>query len=151
MRCFGITPDVVQISNDAPDLDNTMNTCMLSVLSSGADLCTYTSNPLAVACDFYAQSERLLVTTDDFETYRNWKITRALYLSDGVDKVFPAGGNNIAGVLGQIGGALELAEQISAGLVEDVSRIYLPIGSLHAHRADHRHCNRTPDRPERVS
>jgi len=32
-------------------------------------------------------------------------------------------------VLGQIGGALELAEQISAGLVEDVSRIYLPIGS----------------------
>ena len=35
----------------------------------------------------------------DFETYRNWKITRALYLSDGVDKVFPPGGNNIAGVL----------------------------------------------------
>ena len=95
MRCFGITPDVVQISNDAPDLDNTLK--MLSVLSSGADLCTYTSNPLAVACEFHAQSERLLVTTDDFETYRNWKITRALYLSDGVDKVFPAGGNNSLG------------------------------------------------------
>ena len=51
-------------------------------------------------------------TLYDFDTHRNWKITRALYLSDGLHKVFPAGGNNIAGVLGQIGGALELAEQV---------------------------------------
>ena len=39
------------------------------------------------------------------------------------------GGNCPAGVLGQAGGVLELAEQIEAGDSPDIERIYLPIGS----------------------
>jgi hypothetical protein len=39
------------------------------------------------------------------------------------------GGNCTAGVLGQVGGVLELAEQIEAGDCPDLERIYLPVGS----------------------
>jgi hypothetical protein len=39
------------------------------------------------------------------------------------------GGNCPSGVLGQVGGALELAEQIAAGESPDPRRIYLPVGS----------------------
>eukprot|EP00550_Attheya_septentrionalis_P003773 CAMPEP_0198282486 /NCGR_PEP_ID=MMETSP1449-20131203/2287_1 /TAXON_ID=420275 /ORGANISM="Attheya septentrionalis, Strain CCMP2084" /LENGTH=313 /DNA_ID=CAMNT_0043978751 /DNA_START=1001 /DNA_END=1939 /DNA_ORIENTATION=+ len=39
------------------------------------------------------------------------------------------GGNCPSGVLGQVGGMLELAEQIDAGDSPDPSRIYLPVGS----------------------
>lgn len=39
------------------------------------------------------------------------------------------GGNCVAGVLGQAGGILELAEQIERGDSPDIDRIYLPIGS----------------------
>jgi hypothetical protein len=40
-----------------------------------------------------------------------------------------AGGNCSAGVLGQVSGVLELAEQIEGGQSPDIDRIYLPIGS----------------------
>jgi hypothetical protein len=39
------------------------------------------------------------------------------------------GGNCPSGVLGQVGGVLELAEQICAGESPDPSRIYVPVGS----------------------
>jgi len=39
------------------------------------------------------------------------------------------GGNCASGVLGQAGGVLELAEQITAGESPDVERIYVPVGS----------------------
>ncbi|CAK4179589.1 unnamed protein product, partial [Aphanomyces euteiches] len=39
------------------------------------------------------------------------------------------GGNNMLGVLGQMGGILELAEQIEAGEVPDIDVLYLPVGS----------------------
>lgn len=39
------------------------------------------------------------------------------------------GGNCPTGVLGQVGGVLELAEQIQKGDSPDIDRIYLPIGS----------------------
>jgi 1-aminocyclopropane-1-carboxylate deaminase/D-cysteine desulfhydrase-like pyridoxal-dependent ACC family enzyme len=44
-------------------------------------------------------------------------------------KVFPPGGNNVTGVLGQMGGMLELAEQIERGDLPDIEAIYLPVGS----------------------
>jgi hypothetical protein len=44
-------------------------------------------------------------------------------------KLFSPGGNNICGVLGQIGALLELAEQIENGEMPDPTAIYLPYGS----------------------
>ena len=41
----------------------------------------------------------------------------------------PPGGNSPAGVLGQMGGALELAEQIQRGEMPEPDRLYLPVGS----------------------
>jgi hypothetical protein len=41
----------------------------------------------------------------------------------------PLGGNSVAGVLGQVSGALELAEQIQLGTAPDPAAIYLPVGS----------------------
>lgn len=55
-------------------------------------------------------------------------LLRALYLSNGRDKVFMLGGNNVAGCLGHIGAMLELAGQIEAKEVPDVDFLYLPIG-----------------------
>ncbi|CAK5135745.1 unnamed protein product, partial [Aphanomyces euteiches] len=46
---------------------------------------------------------------------------RALFFN--ADKIFVMGGNNMLGVLGQIGGILELAEQIEAGELPDVDRL----------------------------
>lgn len=44
-------------------------------------------------------------------------------------KTIVVGGNTPAGVVGQISGLLELAEQIEKGEIADVDAIYLPIGS----------------------
>eukprot|EP00947_MAST-08B_sp_MAST-8B-sp1_P001538 g1538.t1 len=59
------------------------------------------------------------------------QILKALLHGDVVIQM--PGGNNPAGVLGQAGGALELAEQIVRGDLpaeeEDVDAIYLPVGS----------------------
>lgn len=47
--------------------------------------------------------------------------------------VLPPGGHDVSGVLGQMSGVLELAEQIESGEVPDVDAIYLPIGYLLFH------------------
>jgi len=88
---------------DLPDLDNTLN--MLSALSLRLDGRRLTwGSPLAAL-------RQLLATL----------------LGGGV--VLPMGGNNISGVLGQMSGALELAEQIEAGEAPDPDSIYLAVGS----------------------
>jgi hypothetical protein len=88
---------------DPPDLDNTLN--MLSTLSFHlGDFCTW-SNPLAL----FATLVSKLIRGESF--------------------MLPLGGNNPTGVLGQAGGALELAEQIEAGIMSDCDGIYLPVGS----------------------
>jgi hypothetical protein len=85
---------------DLPDLDNTLN--LLSSLSLGGRVVL---TPLAALS---ALASRL------------WRAS---------DKVFPPGGHNVAGVLGQIGACLELAEQIDRGETPDPAAIYLPYGS----------------------
>lgn len=44
-------------------------------------------------------------------------------------KVFPPGGHNVAGILGQIGAVLELAEQIERAEMPDPEAIYVAYGS----------------------
>lgn len=89
---------------DPPDLDNALN--MLSSLS------------------FH-----------QLKTFETWGNTLALVKSliDGLVRgkafVLPLGGNNPSGVLGQVGGILELAEQIEAGDIPDCDGIYVPVGS----------------------
>lgn len=92
--------EALQNVPDIPDLDNTLN--LLSSLSLGGD----------VILSRVGGVRRLL--------YRLW---------NPLDKVFPPGGHNITGVLGQIGACLELAEQIEAGDTPDPAAIYLPYGS----------------------
>jgi hypothetical protein len=89
--------------SDPPDLDNALN--MLSTLSF----------PLG---DFCAWDKPLTLVT-----------TLLSKLIGGKSFLFPLGGNNPAGVLGQAGGALELAEQIEAGEIPDCDGIYLAVGS----------------------
>mmetsp|Transcript_43733 Transcript_43733/g.138439 ORF Transcript_43733/g.138439 Transcript_43733/m.138439 type:complete len:318 (-) Transcript_43733:218-1171(-) len=91
------------MDKDVPDLDNTLN--MLSTLSM----------PLAAKFNW---AEPLPVLK---------RLVGAAFGGDGV--VVTAGGNCPAGVLGQVGGLLELAEQIEAGAMPSPDRIYLPIGS----------------------
>jgi len=92
--------EAIQIVPDIPDLDNTLN--LLSSLSLGGD----------VILSRVGGVRGLL--------YRLWNPS---------DKIFPPGGHNITGVLGQIGACLELAEQIEAGDTPDPAAIYLPYGS----------------------
>lgn len=88
---------------DPPDLDNTLN--MLSTLSFPlGDVCAW-DNPFALVATLISK----LIRRESF--------------------VFPLGGNTPAGVLGQAGGALELAEQIERGEIPDCDGIYLAVGS----------------------
>ncbi|KAI9353608.1 hypothetical protein BDR26DRAFT_7827 [Obelidium mucronatum] len=89
---------------DPPDLDNSLN--FLSLLSL---------EPVGV------------YLWDSFDGFG--KILHALFLSGGRDKVVNMGGNSVPGVLGQINGALELADQIASGETPDIDAIYLPVGS----------------------
>ena len=97
------SPSPIWIS-DPPDLDNALN--MASALSF----------PL--------------------KTYETWgnplSLVKALILSVAVGSHFllPLGGNNPSGVLGQVSGALELAEQIQEGELPDCDGIYVAVGSM---------------------
>ena len=91
------------MSKDVPDLDNTLN--MLSSLSFIGDAGITWANMFSVL-----RSMLVGIFSDDCF-------------------VLPPGGNNPAGVLGQVGGLLELAEQIQRQEVPDPNGIFLPIGS----------------------
>ncbi|EQC28964.1 hypothetical protein SDRG_13301 [Saprolegnia diclina VS20] len=88
---------------DAPDLDNTIN--VLSALSF---------NPAKVF--FWRHKLQMLCA-----------LVSAVFFN--ANKVFFLGGNNVLGVLGQIGAVLELAEQIQAGDAPDVDELYVAVGS----------------------
>lgn len=92
---------------DKPDLDNTLN--MLSVLSF----------------------PNVGFTHNWGEPFKVGRTISALWGAWTQTKFVPMilGGNCPAGVLGQVGGILELAEQIVAGESPDPERIYLPVGS----------------------
>ena len=98
-----ITP--VWMQKDVPELDNTLN--MLSTLTMNN------------------------VNEHEQKTWGDSGVLSTLLgpLLLGSGLVLPPGGNSPAGVIGQIGGALELAEQIEAGLMPDPERIYVPVGS----------------------
>ena len=96
-----VTP--VWLDKDKADLDNTLN--MLSTLSMPLAGSYHWGEPLAML-------RRLL---------------GAAFGGDGV--IVTMGGNCPAGVLGQVGGVLELAEQVAAGAMPPPDRIYLPLGS----------------------
>jgi len=101
--------NVCWFDNDEPDLDNTLN--MLSVFSFPN-----------VGFQF------------DWGQLRIGRLTKIVRAIIGAWKQtdfipFMLGGNCPSGVLGQVGGVLELAEQINAGESPDPSRIYVPIGS----------------------
>ncbi|KAF0697903.1 Aste57867_11435 [Aphanomyces stellatus] len=88
--------------HDKPDLDNTLN--FLSILSFNPPIQYHNT------------------------TFHTWRaILRSLFFS--TDKVFPMGGHNLLGILGQVGGVLELAEQIRRGDMPDVDVLYVAAGS----------------------
>jgi len=62
-----------------------------------------------------------------FQTQALWAILKRALTPSTV--ILPPGGHNIAGVLGQIGAMLELAEQIEEGDIPDPEAIYVPYGS----------------------
>ncbi|KAJ3120883.1 hypothetical protein HK100_012612 [Physocladia obscura] len=103
-KSVGVNVDAVYLKSDLPDLDNALN--VVSALS--------------------------IVPKSRINLWDNssgmWKLLNALFRS-GPDRVFGMGGNSIAGTLGQINGALELAEQIESGQIADIDALYLPIGS----------------------
>jgi hypothetical protein len=73
------------------------------------------------------------VGKDYVSTWDQWRrnistLFKALFFSPHV-KVFAMGGNNVAGIFGQMSAMLEFADQIEAGLLEDPDAIYLPVGS----------------------
>ena len=100
----GIPVKPVWFTKDKADLDNTLN--MLSTLSLSGDL----------GITWQSKAKRILGTL--------WK---SFHAKDTV--MWPPGGNCTLGVLGQAGGMLELAGQISRGDTADIDAIYLPIGS----------------------
>jgi len=103
-RQLHLTPlHVAWVDKDLPDLDNSLN--MLSALSFPLLSASTWGRPLPMVAH----------------------IIKTLATGSGI--VLPLGGNNPAGVLGQVGGMLELAEQISAGEVPDPRRVVLPVGS----------------------
>jgi len=97
------------LDSDAPDFDNTLN--MLSVLSFS--------------------NIGWMYNWGDLSSAGIWKILTAVRGAWKQNTFVPMmlGGNCPSGVLGQVGGMLELAEQIDAGDSPDPSRIYLPVGS----------------------
>ncbi|KAK3268402.1 hypothetical protein CYMTET_23093 [Cymbomonas tetramitiformis] len=104
LRTFGLRPQAIWLQEDAPDMDNTLN--MLSTLSFPTAYIPW-SQPVAML--------RALLG--------------ALFGAGSIDKVVNLGGNSVNGVLGQMAGALELAEQVTAGELPDVDALYLPVGS----------------------
>jgi hypothetical protein len=101
---------VAWASDDVPDLDNTLN--MLSALSL----------PLSRSFNWGRTAPMLAAIAAALLPAR-------LAQREGLATPLPLGGNSVAGVLGQVSGALELAEQIQRGTAPDPTAIYLPVGS----------------------
>lgn len=101
--------NICWFDKDEPDLDNTLN--MLSVLSF--------------------PNVGFIFDWGQFSIGRLTKLVRAIVGAWKQTDFVPVmmGGNCASGVLGQVGGVLELAEQINAGESQDPCRIYVPIGS----------------------
>jgi 1-aminocyclopropane-1-carboxylate deaminase/D-cysteine desulfhydrase-like pyridoxal-dependent ACC family enzyme len=102
--------NVCWLDKDEPDMDNTLN--LLSVLSFPN---------IGFKVDW----------GDSRVTSPGMSLIRGMYGAWTQTEYVPMmpGGNSPSGVLGQVGGLLELAEQIVAGESPDPSRIYVPIGS----------------------
>ena len=96
-----VTP--VWLDKDKPDLDNSLN--MLSTLSMPLAGTFHWGQPLPMLR----------------------RLVGAAFGGDGI--IVTMGGNCPAGVLGQVGGVLELAEQVAAGAMPPPDRIYVPLGS----------------------
>jgi hypothetical protein len=108
----GLAPPRVNLcylDKDEPDLDNTLN--MLSALSFPNIGWRYN----------WGQLSTLGVSAFLSAIRGAWSQTDYIPMM--------IGGNCPSGVLGQVGGMLELAEQIAAGTSPDPRRIYLPVGS----------------------
>jgi hypothetical protein len=103
-RILGMDLSAMWVLPDAPELDNTLN--MMSGLSFAGAHVSW-SRPLMILKSLLASVIGL--------TARN--------------KILHAGGNSIPGILGQMSGALEFAEQVERKEAPDPSAIYLPIGS----------------------
>lgn len=95
----------VYVTADAPELDNTLN--MLSVLS-------------------FAMPQPI-VTWGTISSVISAFWTAINPFSDSI--ILPPGGNNPSGVIGQISGMLELAEQVLNNEVPDPDHIFLAVGS----------------------
>jgi hypothetical protein len=93
----------IWMQKDVPDLDNTLN--MLSTLS-------FHSSEITSWADGFAM----------FQTMLSGILGSSSFF-------LPPGGNNPAGVLGQVGGLLELAEQIQNKEVPDPDGIFVAMGS----------------------
>lgn len=102
---FGMSVSPVWVP-DPPDLDNTLN--MLSALSF----------PIQ---NWYSWGAPFPMLSAVFGAAFGSSASRPILL--------PMGGNNPSGVLGQIAGPLELAEQIERGEVPDIDGIYVAVGS----------------------
>ena len=94
------------IAKDPSNLDNSMN--MLSSLSFSS-----------------LRSETSTTWTHPIKILR--QIAGALYSRNTM--ILPMGGNNPAGVIGQVAACLEFAEQIESGVCDDPPAIYLAVGS----------------------
>ncbi|RHY25427.1 hypothetical protein DYB32_008319 [Aphanomyces invadans] len=107
-QSLGLPVRPCSISCDAPDFDNTLN--LLSILSFDPK-------------HMHVWTQRWAFAKAMFHSFI--RPSQELHGS----KIMPPGGNNLLGVLGQMGGLLELAEQIQAGDVPNVDVLYVPVGS----------------------
>eukprot|EP00943_MAST-04B_sp_MAST-4B-sp1_P007537 g7537.t1 len=103
LHCLKLNVCPVWVTKDVPNLDNTLN--MLSTLSFHND-------------KFLSWADNLKM----FQTILSNLLGKNAFF-------LPPGGNNPAGVLGQVGGLLELAEQIQNNEVPDPDGIFLAMGS----------------------
>ena len=101
---FKINVVPVWMEPDLPDVDNTLN--MLSTLSFPV--------------------KQFITWATKFKVLKT--LIKSLFINDG-SVVLPPGGNNPCGVFGQMGGILELVEQIQRDEVPDPDGIFLAIGS----------------------
>ena len=110
---------------DPPDLDNTLN--MLSTLSLEDPADENNKNDATVN----------ISNNDNTIQYETWArplslaktLLKACTIQRNQSFIVTLGGNNPSGVLGQLSGALELAEQVQQGLLPKVEGIYLAVGS----------------------
>ncbi|KAF0700863.1 Aste57867_8615 [Aphanomyces stellatus] len=100
---LGLRVEPCLVEPELPDLDNTLN--LLSLLS------------FKCAVHLWPNGDAM-----------DKRLTQAM-VGKTNDQVMAFGGNNLLGVLGQMGGLLELAEQIQRRDVPDVDVLYVAVGS----------------------